>query len=382
MRFYFRCHPRDFEDEGAAAFERLAGEIGVDAVSFEAISDETAALRPRAEAGRRWFRHPGGAWFQPDRQAYASLAVKPAIAAEIKSRNPIEKIASEARARGLALRLGITGCRHPALVAANPHLAARDATGEANRTHMCPAHPEVRAWLAATAADLTTNYPVEALEIETVGLGHEAAGDANLACGMSLPPAARHLLGWSFSPAMRQRAKDAGIDADQVCNRIAERLYCAFECRPLPESTLGDLLASDDALLAYHRVQTEAVTSLVVEIRERCRGRLLLHLPAAPRAAGFDTIAIAQHCDAFVAHVHANETAPVGLDAIIERARFEPVFRCHPPNVTSGDAFVAAVHRRAGAGHAAIGFADYGLAAAPCLDWVRQAIRFARRDAR
>lgn len=61
--------------------------------------------------------------------------------------------------------------------------------------------------------------------------------------------------------------------------------------------------------------------------------------------------------------------------------RREAAFFCWPPMCKDGPALVSAVHEASQAGCLAVGFAHYGAAPLASLEWIRQAVRYARREA-
>ncbi len=403
-RFYFHAHPADLEAETLdAAFARLRGEIGVDGVIVDAVAPRRLALRPRLTDAPRIAAHEAAAWFQPNAKHYANARLRPNTATAVKSRNALARIVEAAAEQGLAVRAAVNLFDNEALVSRHATIACVDLFGRSHESRLCPSHPDVREFAASVVEDVATNFEVEAVELGDIHFGHglyaSCAGGAPLEAGVPMTDDTRSLLGWCFCPACRQRADEFNIEADGVVAELTDILSADFALRGggAKPVSFAERVASSEQLSAYAKMRTDSVTSLVRGIRRRCSKPLPARATSYPQMTGLAPNAVADFVDGFVLSPPTGLSTDGGTlalsnmlkpdasrDRVIEsaggRERVVLEFPCHPPVTSDGPALVAAVHEAARAGYAAVTFTDYGLAPEVCLDWTRQAIRFARRE--
>jgi hypothetical protein len=381
---FFRCYPWDLEDEGIeAALAAMAGDIGVDAVSVAAAYHHVSEFRSRVAAGPRALEQEAAVHFQPEARHYASTRLRPNTAARIKSRNPLVKIAHVAEAQGLKLRAWVSCCRSRSLVSRYPMAGCVDVFGDPIPGRLCPSNPDVREYVAALVEDLSTDCPVEAVELEELHFGHAAGAQRFSDIGVAPNDVERVLLSWCFCSSCRQRASGEGVDVDAVTATVRKHLEQMTSLVPPSIETLSGLLAADANIAAYHRMREDAITSLLRRVRERTNARLLLCVERPDSATGLDVRAAAPECDGLVVPYGPTCALPEDARAVEDAGgveRIEAVHCCHPPQVRDGAALVTQVHEASAAGYAGMGFFNYGIAPQPCLDWVRQAIRYAKRE--
>jgi len=388
--FYFYCYPWDLEQEGLeAATARLAGEIGVDAVSVAAVHPAVEELRPRGPAGGKTLVHQAAAYFQPAAALYTGTNIKPNVASGLKGRNPLERIALAVSKQQLRLRLALSACRNPVLAERYPMACGENAFGEKDGRWLCPSNPDVRAYVAALAEDLTTNYPATTLDLADADFGDGAGLIHFLESGVQPAELDRVLWAWCFCPSCRQRAAAAGVDVEAALRVVRERVDGMLQTRPRGyEEPAGSLPASLPELAAYQNMRIEAVSSLVELVRGRVPCRMVIEASKPVLLSGVCVQSLGVRCDGFVLRPGASEGGPVQEHPALARGvgqagaaeRTSLLLPCSPPGVGDGDALVRLVHEAAGGGFAGVGFFNYGLASEACLEWVRRAIRYARRE--
>ena len=395
-QFFFRCYPWDLEEEGIeAALDRMA-ELGVDAASIVTVHHRVSELRPRATFGRRVTEMEAGAHFIPTRKCYVNTRIRPTSAGWMKSRNPLEKIVRQAERRGVKLRASLSCCRSDAMVAKYPDAACVNVFGAPSAERLCPAIPDVREYAGALVEDLSTNYPFETLEVSHADFGNGEDFQRYLTRGVTPGAADRALWSWCFCAACRQRAADAGLDVEATAEKVREHLERMLRLEPPTHATFESWPVAEASLAAYQRMRVEAVTSLAKSIRSRTKARLVLDLNLPSWTCGVNMEHLREQADGFMLAFpggealsaesrYAEETnLRMSFDDSVRAAggagRVDVSVLCCPPGARDGPSLVATVHRARQAGHASIGFFNYGLAPEPCLDWVRQAVRFAKRE--
>ena len=380
----FECFPWDLDLEGYdESLARLAGDIGVDAVLVPAVHEGIREIRPRAAEADRAFVCRAAAHFQPDPKNYASLRIRPIPAAWMKARNPLEKIAAAAGKHRLKLRVSISSCQGDALVERYPHAACVDFFGQPSKDWLCPSNPDVREYLGALVEDLTTNFPVSALDIHQAHFQPGGSGEPLHA--LKPPPGiAALLLNTCFCASCRQRASDAGVDMAALHAFLHDAFLKLGRLEPVPALELADLIAENKFVADFQRTRQDSVTLLVHSLWARSRIPLRMALAGPNDATAVRPGELNEFCDGWHIPVIENREQDWPADKIAAAggvARCDISFICYPPLAPDGPTLVNAVHGASQSGIESIIFENYGMCPAPCLDWVRQAIRYARREA-
>ncbi|HWL94578.1 MAG TPA: hypothetical protein VNT79_13730 [Phycisphaerae bacterium] len=390
-RFLFHAHPADLEAEGLeGALSRLRGEIGMDGISVDAVAPARLVLRPRLVGSSRAPKampivsNAAAAWFQPASRHYVNTRLRPNVAAEIKSRNLLARMCEDAAAGGLTVRAIVDPLDNATLASRHESAACIDVFGRPHESRLCPSQPEVREFAAALVEDISANLDVEAIELANVEFGAGLYAEHPPISGLPFGASEAALLGWCFCPACRQRAGEANVDADAAASEITQRIAAITELRSSARAEFAAIVVENTVLRAYSGIRAATVTSLLKLIRGRCGKPLVVRVSYDPLQSGQDLAAIRVHCDGFIwpggrPEVCDRQSRVVEIAGGPQRVDME--ICCHPPHMWDGPAMVATVHEAALAGYAAVRFSDYGLVPAPCLEWVRQAIRFARRSA-
>lgn len=383
---FFWCYPWDLLDEGPdVALDRIVGEIGANAISLATTYHSVAQLRPRAPEGPAHFHAEAAAHFQPNSACYAATRIRPLPAAWMKSRNPLERIADACRKRAAALRAWVVACHGSALVARYPDAACKDAFANRSPSWLCPANPDVREYVAALAADLSS-YPIAAIELESPGFDSGPHAHAHEKSGLALGSVERLLFSLCFCESCFQSALDANIDAEAVLRSVRVHLEPTIAGHPPRSAALADFLQNDPPLARYVAHRADSVRALVSAVRRRTKLPLIVHAPWNADLAGWNPLDLADHCDAFLlpAWIEPEEARRTRISTLVSATaqpdRLQLGFYCYPPGTAEGPALVRAVHEAVAAGHTTIGFYNYGISPILGLDWARQAIRFARRD--
>jgi len=380
QRFIFWCHPWDIEDEGIdATLSRLAGDIGVDTLSVTAVHPGVYQVRPRPLGDRWTFQSGAAAHFQPDAKRYGSSRIRPHAAAWLKNRNPLERIAKAAERERLRLRVRVSALKGEELVTRFAHAACVNPFGDPSRDGLCPSHPDVREYVTGLVEDLWTNYGLDAIELDGLDWGPDSritlAGDSHPEESLG------RFDSWCFCASCRQRAAESSIDAEAVRIAAVDHWRQTASMQQDAQSQARDWATTDShALISrYLNLRPATITSLIQLIRSRSPAALRYHLDPTQGTVG---VGAARECGAWVQRCGGTDAtrklqpagdigAPSNCDVLIPLSR---------ATIKDGPSLVALVHQLSQIGCAGIGFDSYGLTPEPCLDWVRQAVRYARRE--
>ncbi|HPF39035.1 MAG TPA: hypothetical protein P5081_03190 [Phycisphaerae bacterium] len=387
-RFWTDCFPWDLEDEGVdAAIGRIKGDLYADDISVLVHSDDFTQRRARSIGdGGRTIRHGAGAHYRANISHYGSTRIRPLAAPWMKSRDPFSRIAGTCESMGVGLILRASCLRNAALVHKYPMAACIDVFGDVSRDRLCPANPDVREFIAAMATDLAESYSAQRIELADV-LFNTSRDGREASMGVELKGAAQGLQDWCFCPACRQRAADAGCHVDAVLANVQQWLNRAFERTiggKLDDVNAGIMAAiGDDAdLRSYQASRRASERSLIATIHAKLGDTLAIPVNDDAELAAIAPIATELGVSLVARYRKPASASPIpgAVDALGGAEDVSVRFDAYPPHAESGPALVSAVHDIVTAGHGRVGFHADGLLPAPCLDWVRQAVRYARRE--
>jgi hypothetical protein len=394
----------DLRDEGIEVVldnvERRAGLRGISpAFVYHAARD----VLPHNPARKLQYFDAGAAYFRPDPSAYDGLRIQPRVSALAREGDVLADLCAAAEARDLRVHAW-TVFLHADRVPPEPECSPANAFGDRLLTDLCPAHPDVRAYVGALASDVG-RHPVESIVAESLhfhGLEHGYHHERYMT---TLGPRARFLLGLCFCDHCRAAAVRKGVDAEGVQRAVRTELEDTLAgSQPQPGGEVRrdaiESLAGGE-MAGYIEARCETVTSLVAEASEAAvaRGRRLSFLdlsggakgyatgqPAGDPAAatswqfGIDLGRLARVCDEIQAVGYAQDPDRLALDlrayreAVGSRCALSVALRPSAPDTRSVDNLRRKVRLAREAGLARIDFYHYGLVESRALDWIREAM--------
>jgi hypothetical protein len=284
-----------------------------------------------------------------------------------------------------------------------PECTTQNAFGDRVPADLCPASPDVRAYVRALVADVS-RYEISTILAESVhyhGLEH---GHHHERYFIELGARARYLLGLCFCEHCLDRAAGAGVGGASVQAAVRGELEGVFADRTL--SGGADFgreelaAAAGGELLAYLDARAETVASLVAEAAEIAdkAGKRFVFLelsgaakgyatgrpsggPAAEIAwrAGVDLDRFASICPQVEVVGYAADVERLRLDLEAYRERLGDVplslaLRPSPPDCDSAENLAAKIRLARELGVARVGFYHYGFVRFEALDWIRTAL--------
>lgn len=218
----------DFQDEGVERvldnIQDRAGLTGVTvALAYHAAKD-VFPHNPR----RKVYSQPGGVvYFHPDAARYKGSKLQPHVDATAAGGDTLPAIVSSARARGLRVHAWVNYCHQDS---SDPDLSTLtyNAFGDYDPAHMCPSNPDVRTYLTALTADITSRG-VDTLLVENVHFNPVEHGQHHERFFIDLSPLTRFLLGLCFCKHCRVRAAASGVDADALAEFVRGRIQNVFD---------------------------------------------------------------------------------------------------------------------------------------------------------
>ena len=382
------CYVWDLEDEGIDhVVDRLHGEVGATGVSVATSYHSVEHWRVHAGVTPRIYRADGAVYFQPDAKRYAATRLRPIVAPAIKSRNPLARIADACARRHMHLRSWTVGAHNSALVARHKEMAVRNVFDDMNPTWLCPANPDVREYFRALIGDLSANYPLDAIELESFLFPAATHAHRHEKIGIEFGPADQFLLTLCFCPSCRQAASAADVDVDAAARSTKVRLEATFKAGRGSELSPDELLAEDEPIRQLDRWRTDSMTALIAALAKAGTVPLVLYDFGALSTMGGDLAALAPHADRYLGLCYTTEIDAINrtvkrLRAVkADPAAVERGFHTFAPVCPDAPTLVRQLTRAAELGVRSVNLYNYGIMPETNLDWVRQAIRAAARIA-
>jgi hypothetical protein len=261
----------DLIDEGTDRFfGNLTDRAGVGGATLASVYHQARDVFPHNPHRVVRYLEPGAAYFRPDPARWSGRLLCPTPSTALGDRDPFAEAADEARRRGLKLHAWTVFLHNDRLGFDHPDCAPANAFGDRHLTELCPANPEVRAYVRTLVGE-HARYGVDAIRAESLhfhGLRH---GFHHERYFEELGPVAEALLGLCFCEHCRAHATGLGIPADEVRDavraevrrRLGDEGAVAEDTAPGGAAPLTGI--ADGALAAYVDASAGTVTSLAAE---------------------------------------------------------------------------------------------------------------------
>jgi hypothetical protein len=381
------CFATDVADEGVdTVLDNVQHRAGLGGVTFAAAYHEGRDVFPHNPVHKVRFLESGAVFFEP--HALRETRLQPPVS-EVADVTP--ELLAAAHRRGLAVRAWTVFLHNGALAAAHPDCAPENAFGDRYVTDLCPAHPDVRAFAAALAADVA-RLGVATICSESLHYHPLEHGYAHERYFVPLGPHVRYLLGLCFCVHCLTAARRSGVDGDAVrraAREEIERVFAGGAEPPLEE-------LERDELDGYLRVREDVVSSLVAEVAAAAHaggadfefielsGAVKGYATGRPTGApapsiawqlGVDVAGVASACDGVCVVGYAADPERVrgDLDAYGDAA-VSVIFRPTTPDCESPDDLRAKVEVARERGLRRADFYHYGFMRLDALDWIRAAL--------
>lgn len=214
----------------------------------------------------------GGVFFHPEPSRYTHLRIKPDVPTWVREDDPLDNVCRAAARRGLAVRAWTNNMHSTNLASANPGCAIQNVFGDRYINSLCPANPDVRAYVRTLNADLA-RYPLDALLVESVCYMPFDHGYHHERCLVPISPLAKFLLGLCFCEHCTAGVAAEGADVAGLQRWVADQLDRQLAGDPsdldgveLTRQRVEQLAGGEMAAMLAAR--QSIVTSLVQEVRE------------------------------------------------------------------------------------------------------------------
>ncbi len=385
---------------------------GIDGVSIAASYHHSRDLFPHNPKGKIRFLR-GEVFFQPDEALFTATKIRPVLSPYLASYDPLATLTDKAAQRGIVVRAWTNNMHNTLLASQHPDCAIENAFGDTIITNLCPANPDVRAYVCALSANIA-RYPVQALLTESVIYMPYDHGYHHERTLLPLTGTHRFLMSLCFCPHCMSAGKNGGVDMERVRQFVKTEMQRVFDGQtgalddvPPAEAQVGELL--DGMFARLIQVRQETVTSLMAEIvaavkHERVIPITFIDLSGGVRGAGagmsvvdstatapqrawqdgVDFQRLAAVCDSFSLLGYTHDTQQLRSDLNEYRQRLPPdyplsvVMRPMPPDAHSANDTLKIARTIVEANPEWLEFYHYGMMRLESLDWIKQTLAVLR----
>lgn len=377
-------HAWDYSDAPGALLDRALGEVGFDFVILPAVTGPLERFRPAADRAPHTFATEGGWHFPISADVYRNAAAKPRTARWCGKRDMLEKIEKTAARCGVRLIFDVNVRAVSGLFEHEPHLRGRDAWGDdSGRMGICPLNADLRELLHATISDLNRYQPAGWQLCDWM---IDTKPGETPSPQFDWHPLLRDLSEICFCSACRQIAATQGANPDAAAEAVRQMTGCLLND---PDRKLMDLPGGN--LRDYLAVRRREASCRLELLKKSFPGRnFYLRRPSArgadPRPFAQTPNDLESENFTFIFPYFAKniscDTAPPAPDTTLRPSgmpHFGYVLPVWLPAFRQADELVKAVTAATQAGAELLEFEGLDEAPRAALDWLRLAIRYARR---
>ncbi len=205
-------HPWDLVDEGVEhILETLSG-IGINVVNIATSYHSGRYLLPHNPKRTIYFAEEGVVYFTPHTHFYTKTRFRPQRSRIFKDVDVLQLLAQHTESYRIkvsgwtiALHNSVFGQRYPEATITN-------LMGDRDFNNLCPNNPDARNYLMGLVSDLTSNYDLSSITLESAsfpwGVYH---GDHHEMFGVLLEPIVNELLSSCFCKYCEAKAKEWNI---------------------------------------------------------------------------------------------------------------------------------------------------------------------------
>ena len=381
-------HLWDFAGEPGTLLDRALGEVGFDHLTVPVVTGSMEQFRLDPVHPPHIFVTEGGWHFTPRLDSYQGGTIRPRAARWFGKRDVLGRLREYADERNVELVFRVDPRAVTSLPEHEPHLRARNAWGDENPSAgVCVLNADARELLRGTLADLMRYEPAG---FQLVNWMADLAVERGRTRQFQWHPWLQRLLDICFCPACRQAAAVAGVDPDQAARSV--RVHVERMIADPENSDDAGQLDEDGVLRSYldvRRRDTLTWLARLAETHDRHRRYMLVdHWFSNEHWSEAET-AFADLPDSAFVQVFRSLTLALS-DFDFQQSVFGPaagrginslglVLPVWYPFVRQADQLVRTVSEAMRAGVALLDFEGLEDAPGEALNWLRQAVRFARR---
>jgi len=377
IKTFIHCHPLDLLPGGSeAVLDLIHGELGANGLSVWLGHGATTRIRPPLLT-ERVLCTEGGLFFRPDAAAFEATRLKPLPSRDAPASDWLGPLHEKCREREMMLR-GIISCGLLGRVARrHPDMACKNAFGMPSHGGLCLVNPDVRAFLVALVREMSRRSIFDSLVLADTCFHWPEAWDYPGPTSLPMGEVERAALSMCFCESCLQAAGDAGVDGAAARQSVTTFIDSFLEGAP-PALSLADVADTHAALEAWLVWRGQALSSLWAELAEASTCDIVVALDFELARSAFAGLAY----DAVDGVMQVFRTDDQSIPQLNPRPRRRELdIRTYHCVGERSAALVARLKQHAEAGFHTFHIASDAVFSETGRAAVRQAIRFAKRDA-
>jgi hypothetical protein len=381
------AYPWNVADEGVSEVIGTVGALGIDTLTVAGSYHAGKFLHPHARSGKVYFPEDGTVYFAADPARYGTI--KPVRSSLVRERDILQEISESSQ---LATNVWLVLLHNSRLGELHARSTVTNAFGDRYIYSLCPSAPDVREYAIALCKDVTDNYPVTGISLETPGFLPYAHGYHHEFAMVKSNAWLNGRLGLCFCDHCIKSAEAIGIEASWLKARVRAEIdaYLAGDI-DFPDDMaaafwLGDA-TTDRALSSFLNWRCDVVTSLVREIRASVRADAnVAVIPSVARPTGgawyegSDLRALAAAAGIVEACFYEPSAERVRADIYDAQRRLNGtgtlrgILRPGFPDLGTRNEVLAAARALRDAGVPGVAFYNYGHLRRSNLSWIADAL--------
>lgn len=378
----------DLLDDGIDdVLREMKNDIGLTSLSVATHYHSVEHLRPHTK-GSFIYRDAGAFYFTPDLSRYTNTSMRPRISPLAQAGNPLRRISDRAADIGLNLVSWTLACHDSALGNAYPHATIENSMGDRYPEALCPANPEVRGFLVGMASDLTHNYRLKVLELESLEYPPGRHFHHHEKIAVPLGAADAFLSNLCFCPHCSKRAADRGVDVPRLRAWVAKTFREAFASGETTKASVAEVIAKGSGLRAFVDARIDAVSTLLADIKQASACTVSAITWADADVCGLDPVQAANTTGSITiaAYTPDADKARVAIRTASRNAggveKIRVGYHTYPPIAPDKETLLRVIAASLDEGVVAFSFYNYGIAPRRSLEWVRAATDLIRSRVR
>ena len=381
------CYAWDLAEDGVSAVAQDLQDRHINTITLATSYHAGKFLRPHGKGGKVYFPEDGTVYFHPNASRYGEI--KPRENSLLNDEDILRECCAQQHMNTTAWMVLMHNSRLGVL---HPNDCVTNVFGDHYIYSLCPCSPRTRDYAIAMCRDVTDNYNVEGITLETPGFLPYEHGYHHEFALVKQNPWLNHMLGLCFCDHCSEQATSAGIDMASLKKRIARGIHDYFQSDfDWPDDMANAFFMADIVLdrelSEFLRWRCGRVTSLVDEIRHEVRKDATVSvIPSVARPTsgawyeGSDLKALAGVADFIEACFYEPSVDRIRSDlADILRhlgsaEQLRGILRPGYPDLQDSQNVKAAVSALRGSGVEDISFYSYGHLRTSSLDWMADAL--------
>ena len=370
----------DLMDDGVNdTLKSMKQDIGLTALSLATHYHTVEHLRPHTR-GPFIYRADSSLYFQPDASRWPVGALQHQVAPCARD-GGLHRVSDAAEKVGLDLVSWTICCHSSHLGKTYPHAAEQNAFGDTHPESLCPAHPAVQGFLTGLVADLSHNYRISLLELESCHYQGGRHYHHHEKIAIEFSAVDRFLLGLCFNDATKQAARDRGVDADAVQQAVAAAIRRTLDSGEPNATPVSTFIDETPGLRGYVDARVAVVNDLLTTMRDAAASPLSPIVWSGREAGGVDGRDVAEIAGSITIAAYQTDAEKVAaaIDAAVaftgDPAKVRVGYHTYPPTTPDEATLLRNVDVALERGVWSFTFYHHGIAPKRSLAWVAAAAK-------